>query len=365
MSPDVVARSRVLWPDLAKGFCILLVVLHHTITKHYVDLVPADVDWIADAWVGVSQFLKPIRMPLFFVISGLFASSSLLRPWRGVARRVIGPYYLYAVWLVVLAAVFAVERTLPMNRTQDLGELATDLVLASTAMWFLYALAVYFLLAKILLPLPVGWVLVPAAALTASASALPFDEVNRVSVLVHFTYFLVGARCPELVWSLARAPRRLLLPALGLAYLALAGILTLTGAPSGVRLLLLSAVGVPAGLVAAVVLSRSGVAQPLSWVGRRTLPIYVLHVPVLAVLHHSPVSLESASGSTAMLLAIVYPVAAAGGIAAVCLLLHRGLVEAGCGALFALPRLGDGAVGIIRRGRPSARASMSQTTAVT
>ena len=208
------ARDRVLWPDLAKGICILLVVLHHTTTKHYVDLVPPGAAGIANGWADVSHFLKPVRMPLFFVISGLFAASALARPWRQVARRAVAPYYLYVVWLLVLGAVFAVERTLPMNRTQDLAELAWDLVLASTGLWFLYALAVYFVLAKLLLPLPAAWVVLPAAALTASASALPFDEVNRVSVLVHFATSCSAAAARTWSGRLARTPRRCSCPPL-------------------------------------------------------------------------------------------------------------------------------------------------------
>ncbi len=342
MSPAAAARTRVrvLWPDLARGLCILLVVLHHTTTKHYVELVPPQVDWIAAGWVEVSQFLKPIRMPLFFVVSGLFASSALLRPWRQVARRAVAPYYLYVVWLLVLGAVFTVERTLPMNRTQDLGELAADLVLASTGLWFLYALAIYFVLAKLLRTLPVVWVLLPAAVLTASASVLPFDEVNRVSVLIHFTYFLAGSRCPDLVWTLARSSRRLLLPTLVLAYVVLFALLGAVGAPSGVQLLALSVVGVPMSLLTAVAMSRGDqMTRLLSWLGRHTLPIYVLHVPLLAALHHTPVGFGSATGPASIAFALAYPVLATGAIVGVSLLVHRALVWAGLGALFALPTL--------------------------
>ena len=340
MSAPVPARAgdRVLWPDLAKGLCILLVVLHHTTTKHYLGLVPTQVDWVAGAWVETSHFLKPVRMPLFFVISGLFAASALDRPWRQVARRAGAPYYLYVVWLLVLGAVFAVERTLPMNRTQDLGELAVDLVFASTGLWFLYALAAYFVLAKLVRQLPVAWVLIPAAVVTASASALPFDEVNRVAVLVHFTYFLLGSRCPDLVWALARGSHGRLLPALALAYVALEAIMQATSAPAGVRLLVLSMLGIPMALVASVALSRRPqVARPLAWVGRRTLPIYVLHVPLLAVLHHSPVEFSTMTGAPAVALALAYPLLSTVGVVVGCLAVHRALLGTGFGALFALP----------------------------
>ena len=36
---DAAAPARLRWADVAKGACILLVVLHHVITKHYDALV--------------------------------------------------------------------------------------------------------------------------------------------------------------------------------------------------------------------------------------------------------------------------------------------------------------------------------------
>lgn len=326
-----------MWPDLAKGLCILLVVLHHATTKHYAALVPAEVAIVGDAWVGFSHLVKPIRMPLFFLISGLFASGALHRPWGRVVRRVAGPYYLYVVWLLLLGVVFSVERSLPMNRTQDLAELAADLVYASTGVWFLYALAVYFALAKLLLRLRTATVLVAATALSVVALAVPPAEVNRLSVLVNFVFFLAGSRCPDLPRLADRVDRRRLLPVLAVGYAVLAALLAATGAP-GPWDLLLSAVGVPAAVLGAVALSdRPAVAGPLAWLGRRTLPVYVLHVPVLALVHHVVTTLDAGTGPGLWLAVAGYPLLVTGLIASACLALHAVLLRARLGFLFELP----------------------------
>jgi uncharacterized membrane protein YcfT len=324
--------GRLLWPDVAKGLCILLVVLHHLTTKHYLGLVPATEGWLADTWTAVTLALKPVRMPLFFVLSGFFAASAVGRPWSQVSRRVTSPYYLYVVWLLVLGGVFTVERSLVMNRTQDLGELLADLVFASTGLWFLYALAVYFLLARLLLRVPLPLALGLAGTVTAAAYAFPLEDANRTSVLVHFTWFLAGSRCPRLVRRLGglEVPGMLSLLVVGYAVL-----LTVPGVPT----LLLSVVGVPLGLVAAGALARGSRCAPvLGRLGRRTLPVYVLHMPLLAILHHALVGPAPVGGVDDLLVLAAYPVMLSVVLVLACLGVHALLVRLGLGLLFELPR---------------------------
>ncbi|MFC4783219.1 acyltransferase family protein [Nocardioides sp. MAHUQ-72] len=338
MPTPVTPGVRLLWPDLAKGVCILLVVLHHVITKHYAAWVPDDLGRLGSAWLGATYALRPVRMPLFFVISGMFAARAVHRPWRQAARRAAGPYYLYVVWLLLLAVAFSVERTLPMNRTQDLGELLADLVLASTGLWFLYALSAYFVLARLLAPVPSRWLLPVAAAGSMAAHALPLDEVNRVSVLAHFFWFLVGTRCVAALRGLAALEHRALLPALVVGYAVVAGVLAALRAPQAADVLL-GLLGVPAAVLAAArIATRPPVAGPLARLGRRTLPVYVLHVPVLAVAHHlvepPPVGLRGAGA----LVVAGYPLLLTAAVVATCLAAHALMVRSGLGALFELPR---------------------------
>lgn len=329
--------SRLLWPDVAKGACIVLVVLHHTTTKHYASLVPGELGVMGDLWVGLSSALKPIRMPLFFVVSGMFASSAIHRPWTAVRRRVLSLYYLYVVWLLVFWGVFTLEVTLPSNRTQGLVELVLDLVYASTGMWFLFALALYFVLAKVLRNRPSGLVVFVAATVSSTVSFLPLTETNRVSVLFHFTFFAVGAYFPHLVRRIAGA--RHSLSALAVAYVVASIGLALLGVPRSVELVLLSVIGVPWGITAAVAISqRVEVATPLAWLGRRTLRVYVLHMIVLSVVQHSGIELGNGRTLASVVGTATYPVVVTFAIIGACLVIHAAMERNGLGFLFDLPR---------------------------
>jgi uncharacterized membrane protein YcfT len=328
--PDAPAGSRLPWADVAKGGCILLVVLHHVVTKHVSLVLPAGP--VVDGWLWVSMALKPVRMPLFFVISGFFAASAVRRPWLQCRRRVSTPLYLYVVWLLLLGVVFAFERTLPMNRTRDLGELLADLVLPSTGLWFLWALAAYFVVVRALLRLPRRLVLLGATGFAAVAVALPIEEVNRSAALVHFVFFAFGALYPDVVRRIAEPRPGVWLPELTAAYLL--GVVTLGGwgVPGEVQALVLAPLGVLWGLrVAVATSSRARPSAALGWLGRRTLPVYVLHVPVLAAVHHLLTRLDPAPGG------LLTPVLVTAVVTASSLLLHAVLMRAGLGVLFAPP----------------------------
>ncbi len=341
-------RPRLVWADAAKGLCILLVVLHHSTVKHLPSVLPAELSAVGDAWLALTAALKPIRMPLFFLLSGLFAAGALRRPWAQVlTARVLTPYWVYAVWLGVIAVVFTVERTMVTNRTQGVGDLLGDLVFASTGVWFLYALAVYFLLAKTLLRWDLRWVVAGSAALAISVSALPIAAANREAVLVHFVYFLLGARLPELVHQMA-SWRAVPMSALVACYAAAAAGSAALGVPLSVEVTALSLLGLPLAVrVARATAALTRVGSVLAALGRRTLPVYVLHMPLLAVVHHVPGpaaaldALVAPAGSTGPVLGGLavagYPLLVTALVTAASLGLHRLLVGLGLASLFTLP----------------------------
>ena len=335
--------ARLRWPDVAKGGCILLVVLHHVTGKQYGMVVPTGFGAVEDAWLWVTAALKPIRMPLFFVVSGFFAAGAMGRPWAVVRRRIVNPYYLYVVWLVIFAGVYSVERTLPANRTDGLLDFLTELGWAATSMWFLFALAAYFGAAKALRGVPAPLVLAVAAGVALTTSWLPLHETNRVAVLTHFGYFAFGAYYPHLLRRLAEV--RLPLLALLTSYVVLTLALEAVGARLSIRLLVLSLVGIPLGIGVAVRIARvPWCSAGLAWLGRRTLQVYVLHMAVLAVVAHLSLSTDVGWGPGTALLTAGYPLLMTGLVAVACLGLHRVLVTSGAGFLFSAPvALLDGA----------------------
>ena len=87
-------KQRVGWVDAAKGLCILLVVLGHAITELQAH------GYYTAQWAGINFFLGPIRMPLFFLLSGLFAGKALKESWHKLAnRRIWVMVYLYVIWV--------------------------------------------------------------------------------------------------------------------------------------------------------------------------------------------------------------------------------------------------------------------------
>ncbi len=332
-------QGRLAWPDVAKGACIVLVVAHHAIAKHYLPLVPERLTDLADAWVVTTYALKPVRMPLFFVIAGMFSAGALSRPWPASSRRLATLAWLYAAWLFALAGYFAVEQRLETNRSRDLGELVADLLWPSTSLWFLWALAVYFVALKALRHLPRPLVLTVGAALCVSSSWLPLYGANRIAVVAHFVFFAAGAYAPHAFHRLADStPRRRWLVVAAAAYVVLTLVVRWTQVPEGISLLLLAVLGVPFGVVASARVATVPIlAAGLVLLGRATLPIYVLHLPVLGALMHLPVHVGDGVGPWSWAAATLYPVVATAVTVLACLGLHRLALRAGLTWAFTLP----------------------------
>jgi uncharacterized membrane protein YcfT len=334
-SAEAAGSSRQAWADVAKGACILLVVLHHLVHKQLDFVVPLGHEQWQDAWATATWALKPIRMPLFFLVSGFFAAGALQRPWADVRRRVLTPAWLYAVWLLVLSGFYLVETATPAHRVTTLEELARQVVLPATSMWFLYAMTAYFLLARLLRGLPPGPVLAVAAALSASVSWWGLEGNNEIAFLSHFVYFAAGAWFPAHVRRVAAAG--LSLRALGLAYGAATTVVILAPMPLSASVLLLALLGVPLGIAVAERLSSTAAAGPLAWLGRRTLQVYVLHLIVIGVLAHVPMRIGPEPGPFEVLAFAAYPLVATVAVTGACLLAHRALLESGMRWLFRAP----------------------------
>ena len=91
------ARSgRVDWVDYAKGICIIMVVMMHSVLG--VELAAGQTGFM-HLFVA---FAKPFRMPDFFLISGLFLPLVIDRDWRTyLDRKVVHFAYFYVLWVTI------------------------------------------------------------------------------------------------------------------------------------------------------------------------------------------------------------------------------------------------------------------------
>ncbi|MFG2075250.1 acyltransferase family protein [Nonomuraea maritima] len=340
-------KVRTKWADTAKGACILLVVLWHVVMKDYLQI-----DWhlsipVTGAWGTVTEQLLPLRMPLFFTISGMFAVGAVSRPWPVLARtKVAGFYGLYALWLLIHTALLAFAPGFDTARAADLTGLLEQLTITPSNLWYLYALALYFAVAKAVRRLPAPVVLGAAFVLSAAASAGLLDQPgDRGGVYKNLVFFLAGMYLRPAVERLAATATWRRLGVSGVLFAVALVAMRVTGADTWFGVWPAACVvAAVLGVTAASLVSRwDALGDRLAALGRTTLPVYVIHMPVLALLHRALVPPLSAdmNGTVRLLLSVVEPVLVTAAVTAVCLLLHRALLKAHAGWLFQLPWAAD------------------------
>jgi threonine dehydratase len=207
-----------------------------------------------------------------------------------------------------------------------------------TNTWYLYALAAYLLVARLAVRLPLRVALGAAAVVAVLADTPVAPRIGTAAgLMANLLFFLVGALAPGWVDTLlARADPRATARVVA-AYLPLAGLAVAAGVSRlGVFSTLLSVFGKPAGVLLAVRAADTRPAALLARLGRVTLPVYVLHLPLLALLHAAVPALPPGR----VVLATLYPVLAVLALTAVALAVHAALVRCGLGVLFRLPRTG-------------------------
>jgi len=332
-SPVPASESqRLAWVDAAKGISILLVVAHHVVEALQTSgLAPPAV-------VTVNTALAALRMPLFFLASGLFVAGPLAASWRTLLhKRVAFFLYLYVLWVLLRFAFFHIPVLAaadPHDRP-DVVALAWTLLLPGAGLWFLYALALFSVVAKLIKRAPVWLQLSAAGVLSAlvGAGILEFESEAWTRMARHLFFFLLGWHARHLIERLARSSTGLttLAAAVGCVVGAVGAVALDIRSLPGVALAL-NVVAVTFGVLFAAWIARYRIGRPLVALGRHTLPVYLIHVFWIAVAMIGLRHLDIPSAA-----AHVLPAAMAVALTVLSLLMHRLLVAARAPWLFALP----------------------------
>jgi uncharacterized membrane protein YcfT len=265
------APGRIDWVDYAKGICIVMVVMMHSVLG--VELAAGQTGFMH----LLVAFAKPFRMPDFFLISGLFLSVVIDRDWRTfLDRKVVHFAYFYVLWVTIQfgfkAPSFAAE-----SSWSHVGFLYLESFIEPFGtLWFIYLLPVFFVVTKATRQMPPLLIWGVAAALEIAHIVTGWTVIDEFCA--RFVYFYSGYLFAEHVFALSdRARER---PALALAGLALWALVNGSLVKSGFSewpliSLMLGLAGACAVVTMGTLLARAHWLNFLRFCGEHSIVIYL------------------------------------------------------------------------------------------
>jgi len=179
------AKQRIDWVDYAKGICIVAVVAFYA--TGYVEEILSSSGWMHH----FVEFARPFRMPDFFLVSGLFVSRVIDRPWRSyLDTKVLHFLYFYVLWVTIKFVLLNGFAIFGPDRIRLLEEYLEVYIQPSGPLWFIYMLPWFFVVVRLIRPLPVWLVMVAVVALKLADLDTGWKLVDRFGM--YFIFFYVG-----------------------------------------------------------------------------------------------------------------------------------------------------------------------------
>lgn len=259
---------RIAALDMMRGTAVLLMAFMHSVFwGEYGGTLPA--------YAMTSNALSGLRMPVLLLISGIAASRLLYVDNYGPAlRRCVALMWLYLMWLPLNL----------VNRTST-SAISLELINPTTLLWFIWVLAL--LTATIPFLRKISRNLATVITLSVSTVSYKYEipEMWLANLLHWSCFFYVGALYRTEILQFLRANLSIwtwtaLLSFIALIHIVNANFEAAAGWPALAvieRLAICSA-----GLFSMRIIERySAFAAILTYVGKRTLPIYVIHAPII------------------------------------------------------------------------------------
>ncbi|HEY4345594.1 MAG TPA: acyltransferase family protein [Parvibaculum sp.] len=267
---DTKGKSRLDWVDTDKGLSIILVVARHTASG-----VALSLGKMPLVFGLISTLAAPYRMPLFFVVAGLFAASYMQRPLREfIDKKLLHFAYFYFLWS-------AIQIGMKMSLPGGLHEVGIkDLLLSPIepfgVLWFIYALPLFFVMMRLMRNVPK--LLVVAVALIFYFARIDTGWTVPDEAALRFIFFVGGVYCAPYVFQIADWAHENALNAvlLGLVTLVSIGVVTLTPLIDMRAVELLAGIAGCIGCVMLVSVATSkGLTGWLTYIGSRSLYVFV------------------------------------------------------------------------------------------
>jgi uncharacterized membrane protein YcfT len=266
------ARSgRVDWVDYAKGICIVMVVMMHSVLG--VELAAGENGFMHP----LVAFAKPFRMPDFFLISGLFLPLVIDRGWRTfLDRKVVHFAYFYVLWVTIQFGFKAPSFAAETNWAHAGYLYLESFIEPFGTLWFIYLLPIFFVVTKATRRLPPLLIWGLAAVLEMSHFSTGWTAIDEFGA--RFVYFYTGYLFADYVFALsaqARAWPRLALASLLLWALLDGGLVRLGVSERPVISLALGLAGACAVVTVATLLARAKWLDFIRFCGEHSIVIYL------------------------------------------------------------------------------------------
>jgi uncharacterized membrane protein YcfT len=280
------AQAREKWLDVARGLSICLVVFYHT--SLWFEAYGSGSAW----FLALNQLFRPIRLPLFFLISGLLARNICLgEGTRGAYRRIGSCLYLYGLWSAILWVEFHFvdcnQRQIPFGTSSY--DFVTLWYRPENGFWTLWALAIHIGLARCLRRFDARRITFAALMLSGVFMSRADSWLNfaQLGAIWYFPFFCLGVYHGKAITELlSRAGLRHGVMATG-AFVACGVLVTKVQDPWAFGMLRLTTClfGLSVTCLLCVKLCARGGSLPIiDYIGRNTAPIFLANEGAEALL---------------------------------------------------------------------------------
>ncbi|GAA0966623.1 acyltransferase family protein [Frigoribacterium faeni] len=283
--------NRIDSVDVGRGMAMLMVVGSHAIE-----------------WSRAGELSEPIQtlhvifasamLPMFFFLSGALGSRAVASSWRKMLLSRVAPLlWVFVLWQpAVFAYKFTAGQILPEQEDTSLAahlvRAGASFVRPSGELWFIWALAIFFVVVKLLHRVPavvlgvvagvvsLAWLSFSGVLLGESFSRLLGPGLNGLPT--YFFFFVLGLVSSDITMKwMSRASseisgRLVVVVVAWLGIIIFASVFQVFDAP--IIVFVIKVVGLVGGLAAAVLLSR---VRFLRFIGQGSMPIYLTHSPLI------------------------------------------------------------------------------------
>jgi uncharacterized membrane protein YcfT len=272
--------NRIDWVDYAKGICIILVVMMHSTLG--VEKAIGQTGYLH----GFIEWATPFRMPDFFLISGLFLARRINVSWRSyLDTKVVHFAYFYILWMTIQFAMKGPGLAMEHGMAAALGEYALGFVQPFGTLWFIYLLAVFFVVTKALKNVPPLMVFAAAALLEMLPLHTGWMVIDEFAA--RYVYFFAGYWLAPLIFRSAEQlwiRNAFALMALLYIWSSLNSFAVISGYANAPLVgLFLGFAGAAAVITTGVLLARTGYAEWLRYLGANSIVLYLAFFLFMAV----------------------------------------------------------------------------------